>query len=183
MKKLLLALVLMILGVISCNAKSNNGKVLLMIKSVQVGDSIITPSNANTPHRLIFSVDTIIQVMADDYLGDFIDFHIYNISERPIMLKWEDARMNWSKVIFNTDRPITMDSQPKPDEKIYPHSSSVSRQITSRSKYINGVRPLYDRDKLKNGGNVPIIIDLPITFDNVETKLYTFQLEYRWVYK
>lgn len=182
MKKFLLTLMALFLGFVLISAKKPNGGVTLVIESAQVGDSIVYPSNENTPHYTLFDVDSILQIRASDYLGDFVDIGLYNKSDQPIIIDWENARFNWSKVIFSTDRPITMDSQPKPQETVYPGRGTSSKQITGRSKYINGVWPLYDRDELKNGNPVPIRIEIPILLKNGEAKLYTFNMKFKWKY-
>ena len=125
-------------------------------------------------------MDSILQIRASDYLGDFIDIGLYNKSDQPVIIDWENARFNWSKVIFSTDQPITMDSQPKPQETIYPGRGISSKRITGRSKYINAIWPLYEKDELKNGKIIPITIEISVLLKNGEAKLYTFNLKFKW---
>lgn len=129
-----------------------------------------------------FTTDSIIDASFYKSGDSFITVYIRNKTDKKIVIEWEGATVDYGKVIFDTDRPITMDSQPKTEEVVYPHRSSNIKEITSRYKYMSsGLYPLYKEKELKKGKVENVKVSIPIRTDNGDTRVYDYELQYRFV--
>lgn len=169
MKKLLLLLALIVpmIQVVECEAKEK-GKVKLSL--------VLTKRDFNPIEN-----DSIADPYFDKFLDTFITCIIHNKTDDEFTIIWEGAKVNGGKVIYNTDRPITMDSRPKADEVVYPHRSSSVKQITSRHNYGGGLTPLYREKDLKNGMTKSIVVTIPIRLKDGKTCVYDFALQYDYI--
>lgn len=77
------------------------------------------------------------------------NFYIRNNTNERVYIEWENARLTGSRIIYGDDRRITM-GNPKADEAVSAHGSSIMRQITGET-YIGSewVIPLFRTKDLK----------------------------------
>ena len=98
------------------------------------------------------------------YLGSF---EVKNGTDERIFIEWENARLNWSRIVFGEDNRISI-RNPKADEAISPHSTSISRNITGEKNYNDGYQiPLYNVRELKKkrlGSKDRTHITIPIRY-------------------
>lgn len=96
------------------------------------------------------------------------DFSVENGTDERIYIEWENARIVNSRIIFSDDRRINM-GNPKADEAISAHRSSISRDITGEI-YIGDsyIIPIFrPKDLKKNIGNKHyIFITIPIRYSD-----------------
>ena len=115
-----------------------------------------------------------------EYLGYWIEnFKVKNGTDERIYIEWENARLDFSRVVFGDDNRISM-RNPKADEAVSSHESSISRDITGEKKIGDGYQiELYDvRDlKKKNlGSKDRTYITIPIRY--MDGTVEEFKLEF-----
>ena len=117
---------------------------------------------------------------ADEYSTTFIsDFVCENGTDERIFIEWENARLTGSRIVFGTDRRITMD-QPKADEAVSPHGHSISRDITGQIYVQDGyMQELFRTKDLKKNKDSyrTVFFMIPIRF--ADGHVEEFNLEYR----
>ena len=69
-----------------------------------------------------------------EYSGYWIrNFEVKNGTDERIYIEWENARLDGSRVVFGDDSRISM-RNPKADEAVSSHETSISREITGEKK-------------------------------------------------
>ena len=105
-------------------------------------------------------------------------FTCINSTDERVYIEWENARLSGSKIVFGDDSRITM-KQPKADEAVSGHSSSIIRDITG-DVYIGSTHlgSLYDARNLKKniGSKNTTYLTIPIRFS--DGTIEEFELEY-----
>ncbi|MBR3496311.1 MAG: hypothetical protein IKH37_06235 [Prevotella sp.] len=132
----------------------------------------VTSKTSERGNLIIFSAE------AKDWDVSWInDFTVKNNTDERIFIEWENARVTNSRVIFGDDRRISM-GNPKADEAVSAHGSSISREITGET-YIgsNYVLPLFRPKKLKKniGSKDYVFFMIPIRYG--DNTVEEFELE------
>lgn len=165
MKKLLFLLVL-IMPILALNAEAKKkGHVTMKVTSSKM-------------NGVKFEKDSVLDLRIDKYGDSFIELIPFNRINEPITIEWEGAKVNYGKLVFDTDRQITMDSQPKSDETIYGKQMGLMRKVTSRFKVGEyGLYPLYKEKDLKKKAE-EIKISIPVRMKNGDVRLYEYEILY-----
>ena len=106
------------------------------------------------------------------------NFRVNNNTDERIYIEWENARVINSRVIFGDDRRITM-GNPKADEAISAHGSSISREITSEVCIGDSfVLPLFrPKDLKKNIGSKDyVFFMIPIRYSDNTVEEFKLEL-------
>lgn len=114
------------------------------------------------------------------FLGE-VTFYLYNNNRDRVYIEWENAKFQSSRVVFGDDSRITM-SRTKADEAVMGNSFSERKSIFPQS-YVSSdyVRPLYDTEKLREGGKSTFTAVIPVRFADgriVDYKVF-FDVFYR----
>ena len=95
------------------------------VKPVQKSSWEIISTHSEKGKLVSFSC--ILTSMAPGFLSSFV---CDNGTDERIFIEWENARLNGGKVIFGDDTRLSM-RNPKTDEAVSPHGSSIIREIAS----------------------------------------------------
>lgn len=116
---------------------------------------------------------------ASEYYDRFISsFHINNETDERVFIEWENARVDNSRIVFGDDNRLTM-KNPKADEAVSPHSSSISRQITGeRFVYSDFMLPLYRPKDLKKDLGSKNYRDVKIPIRYSDGKVVEYELKF-----
>lgn len=109
----------------------------------------------------------------------FIDnFMVRNGTDERIYIEWENSRLDGSRIVFGDDSRLSM-GNPKADEAVSAHESSVYRSITGEKKIgSNYQSPLYyERDLKKNIGTKDTT-SIKISIRYMDGTIEEFRLEY-----
>lgn len=118
--------------------------------------------------------------LPSNYNDDFITVYLWNNTNERVYIEWENARCEFGKVIFSDDRRITMNNA-KSDEAISPHSSSLTRKITSMNNIGSDyIRPLFSIKNIKKGIDENINLKIPIKFADGSIEEYEFNIRLYW---
>lgn len=114
------------------------------------------------------------------YDENFITVFFWNNTNERVYIEWENARCNSGKVIFGDDRRITMNNA-KADEAISPHSTSLTREITSMDNIgSNYLMPLFSIKNIQKGTDGNIYLKIPVKFADGSVEEYRFNIRLYW---
>lgn len=103
-------------------------------------------------------------------------FSLYNKTENRVYIEWENARFDYSRIVFGDDTRLSMRS-PKADEAVPSKSMSMMKDIISEAwvgdSFINN--PLKPEKVRGRGGNECHIV-IPVRFADGNTIDYKFVL-------
>lgn len=169
MKKFLtLTMMLLILSVVTITAKKPKPVINSILRVISM-----TPQSEKAK-CIKFTCDK-----ASDWNTSFIyNFECENCTDERVYIEWENARFTKSRIIFSDDRRITMDN-PKVDEAISAHNSSISRDITGET-YIGSdyILAIYTpKDLKKNLDNKDsTFFTIPVRF--ADNTVVEYELEF-----
>ncbi|MDE6018337.1 MAG: hypothetical protein K2G85_05950 [Muribaculaceae bacterium] len=170
MKKLLLFLTLTI-SAIFFNAEAKKIKGIIETNVIE-----------STINGKPFETDSVFGVTFSRLGDTFLTVLPRNRTTDEIAIEWEGAKVNYGKVVYDTDRQIDMDSHPKSDEQIYGNQSGLMRNITSRHNVMSsGIRPLFDKKNVEKKG-IPetVSVTIPVRLKNGDARLYKYKIEFRY---
>jgi hypothetical protein len=117
---------------------------------------------------------------ASSYFNNFVTVYFRNRTNERIYIEWENARCNFDKVVFGDDKRITMGNA-KQDEAVSAHSSSLTRDVTSRRNILsNYIIPLYDVKKIQSGEDDSVYLMIPVRFADGTIEEYSFRIRLFW---
>jgi len=117
MKRIILFIFVLLATSLSVEAKK--------VKPVQKSSWELVSSHSEKGKLVSFNC--ILTSMAPGFLSSFV---CENGTDERIFIEWENARLNGGKVIFGDDTRLSM-RNPKTDEAVSPHGSSIIRKIAS----------------------------------------------------
>ena len=102
-----------------------------------------------------------------EYLGYWIrNFVVKNNTDERIYIEWENSRLDGSRIVFGDDSYISM-RNPKADEAVSAHSTSISREISGEKKIdLDYQLEIYDVRYLKKNAGMKdnTYIKIPIRY-------------------
>lgn len=105
-------------------------------------------------------------------------FMVHNGTDERIFVEWENSRLDGSRIVFGDDSRLSM-GNPKADEAVSAHESSVYRSITGEKKIGSSYQiELYnDRDLKKNIGTKDTT-NIKISIRYMDGTIEEFKLAY-----
>lgn len=169
-------ILLLLLYVFTINVSSEAKKIKPIVKS-----SWEQVSNHSEKGKLV-SFNCMLNSTAPAFLSAFA---CENGTDERIFIEWENARLNGDKVIFGDDTRLTM-RNPKTDEAVSPHSSSIVRMIASIGQILPDIRvALFPasvdkmlKKELGKKGTVEVKIPIRFTDNHIEEYIYVYSKWY-----